>query len=71
MGLNLLKDLQKLNSLEKTKVLFVSGSLEVRIEALETGASRFIQKPCNFNYLRKTIREVVKERKKAMLFATT
>ncbi|MEE9410677.1 MAG: response regulator [Candidatus Heimdallarchaeota archaeon] len=60
-GLNLLEDLNKLKSLNKTQVLFISGSSGIRFDALNLGASRFIQKPFNFNLLGRIITDVMRE----------
>ena len=66
-GLVLLEDLKNLNSLDKTRVLFITCALETRIEALKLGASRFILKPCNINLLGKTIQEVIEENELSLL----
>ncbi len=60
-GLNLLEDLKKLKSLNKTQVLFITGSSEIRYDALNLGVSRFIQKPFNFNLLGRIITDVMRE----------
>lgn len=60
-GLELLQDLQKLNYIKNTKVLFITGVTEQKSLALEMGVSKYIQKPFNYEILNQSINELAFE----------
>lgn len=57
-GLELLHDLQELDYVKKTKVLFITGFANLQYPALEMGVSKFVQKPFDFNTLSQSIEEL-------------
>ncbi|NPD89321.1 MAG: response regulator [Asgard group archaeon] len=62
-GLEVFHDLQKLDYVKNTKVLFITGFANLQIQALELGVSMFIQKPFNYELLNQSIEELSLEDK--------
>ena len=61
-GLELLHDLQELDYIKNTKVLFITGLTNLRFEALKMGVSKFVQKPFNYELLNQSIKEIIFEK---------
>ena len=57
-GLELFHDLQKLDYVKQTKVLFVTGFAHLQFPAREMGISGFVQKPFDYEILRQSIMEL-------------
>lgn len=60
-GLELLRDLQKLNYVKNIKVLFITGYAHLQNPALEMGVSKFVQKPFDYEILSQSIKELAFE----------
>lgn len=62
-GLEVIHDLQKLDYVKNTKVLFITGFAHLQSQALELGVSMFVQKPFNYEILNQSIEELsIKEK---------
>ncbi len=60
-GLELLQDLQELNYVKNIKVLFITGFAHLQHPALEMGASKFVQKPFDYEIFSQSIKELAFE----------
>lgn len=64
-GLELLEDLHKLNAIQQTKILFITGTDNLQLQAFKLGISKYIVKPLSFNILNQTINEIIKLKSKS------